>query len=184
MIQFKKVQEILSKIGIKKKHSKLKNLEKVLETIEKKYKAKLPALYKKFLLEYGGAFFESDFIYKSKDNSLTDGYNDIEIFYGLDNSDYSLPKQIECYIDNKDFIPNYLLPIADAPGGDVICLGMTESHFNKVYFWAHDVEEGKNIVLIADSFYDFIKTFTIIENEEDNGIKPKRVWLSDDLLND
>ncbi|AMV27517.1 SMI1 / KNR4 family protein [Gemmata sp. SH-PL17] len=64
-------------------------------------------------------------------------------------------------------IPRALVWIMGDPGGNAICLGLTGEHRGRVYFWVHDegpdpdswdgaVETAGNVVLLANSFTDFV----------------------------
>lgn len=44
-------------------------------------------------------------------------------------------------LDAGYFFPKNLLPIADDPGGNQICISLADKTFGQVYFWAHDEGE-------------------------------------------
>ena len=55
----------------------------------------------------------------------------------------------------------------DDPGGNGICIGLAGAQRGKVYFWIHDelpdpeewdgaVETASNVILLTESFADFI----------------------------
>jgi hypothetical protein len=82
-------------------------------------------------------------------------------------SDLSLRAARRCYQGSELQIPRPLLWIMGDPGGNGICLGMTGPYRGRVYFWIHDeqpapeewdgeVETAGNVVLLADSFTDFV----------------------------
>ena len=79
----------------------------------------------------------------------------------------SLRAARRCYQGSEPKIPRPLLRIMGDPGGNGICLGLTGRHRGRVYFWIHDeqpapeewdgeVETAGNVVLLADSFTDFV----------------------------
>jgi hypothetical protein len=59
-------------------------------------------------------------------------------------------------------VPSSLLPIANDPGGNLVCIGIAAPDLGKVYFWDHERESTSgfphrdNIFKIADSFGTFI----------------------------
>ena len=64
------------------------------------------------------------------------------------------------------------IPIADDPGGNAICLGMSGNERGKVYFWDHEMEadEGdeptfENVYLVAESFASFLKSLKDLPKE-------------------
>ena len=96
-------------------------------------------------------------------------------------------------------MPNSIIPIAECPGGNQLCIGIGEQNNGNVYFWDHENElEAKrmlgidrfseinnywdNIFLVAQSFYDFIMCLEVMEDLESNDDDLVEIWLSDDLL--
>ena len=82
-------------------------------------------------------------------------------------ADLSLRAARRCYQGSEPQIPRPLLWIMSDPGGNGICLGLTGTYRGRVYFWIHDeqpapeewdgeVETAGNVVLLADSFTDFV----------------------------
>lgn len=68
----------------------------------------------------------------------------------------------EDYIDiYEDRLPRAFLPIGNDPGGNVICLGVSEPHYEAIYFWDHeeeseDPEDMTNMYFLADNIYEFV----------------------------
>jgi hypothetical protein len=84
-----------------------------------------------------------------------------------DEPDLSLRAARGCYQGSELQIPRALLWIMGDPGGNGICLGLTEPYRGRVYFWIHDeqpdpqewdgeVETAGNVILLANSFTDFV----------------------------
>jgi hypothetical protein len=82
-------------------------------------------------------------------------------------ADLSLRAARRCYQGGELQIPRPLLWVMGDPGGNGICLGLTGPYRGRVYFWVHDeqpapeewdgeVETAGNVVLLADSFTDFV----------------------------
>jgi hypothetical protein len=88
-------------------------------------------------------------------------------------TDLSLRFARSCYQGGELRIPRALLWIMGDPGGNGICIGLTEKHRGRVYFWIHDeqpdlqdwdgeVETAGNVIRLANSFTEFVA-----------GIRPK-----------
>ncbi len=62
-------------------------------------------------------------------------------------------------------LPDNLLPIANDPGGNLICLSLTGNDLGSIYFWDHDWEgeepSYENTFLIATSFTEFIDSLML-----------------------
>ena len=75
-------------------------------------------------------------------------------------------------------MPRDLLWIMDDPGGNGICLRLSEMKRGQVYLWIHDeqpdpeswdgqVETASNVILLAKSFTDFITAIGPREDGDD-----------------
>lgn len=171
--------QVIMDTDIQRKHG-FKSMEEIL-AFEQKYGIDLSHVYKQFLLHYGSGYIKDDYCYKAKEKSpLTpeDDYDMTDYFYGSDIVD-----NIETY---KEEFERKLLPIADAGGGDFICLGVRDKYKDKIYYWTHE-GRGKfeeNLYLIADTFEDFISSFEKHKHEQKIDLEDIELFLDDDLLND
>ncbi len=169
--------------------SKKENPHETISTIEATYDGALPPTYKEFLLEYGGSFIKEDIMYQPIEKSpITpeDGFDSINFFYGITNDSFSIEKAIQ---NNRDILGNVVLPIADADGGDLICLGLEEEYRDKIYYWYHEDEttgeNGKEMFyLIANNFDEFIMKFTPHKRENNVNLDEVEMFLDEDLLKD
>lgn len=140
-----------------------KTTEKQIAKFEVKKSIKLPKDYRQFLLEYnGGRPMEYEFKI-SKNNSDT-----VIFFLGLgvkkNHPNYDLETNLIVY---KNRMPSELLPIADDPFGNKICLSIKGKKRGKIYLWWHEDEADetdcqpywKNISEIANNFTEFISLF-------------------------
>jgi cell wall assembly regulator SMI1 len=107
----------------------------------------LPDDYRAFLLENnGGTPSPCDFTIGEGDISHV---NDM---YGLhDGPTHARLDHIRRVYRGR--IPGHLLPIADDPGGNEICIGLSDSQRGRVYFWDHETGTMEEI---APSFRDFM----------------------------
>ena len=116
----------------------------------------LPDEYRRILLAFNGGRPKPDgFRFALRRGPYTDSA--VNWFYGLGSSPAN-------DLDwNRDQVrlrmPPELLPIADDPGGNQICLGIDGDARGKVYFWDHEREGAgwTNVDLVADSFEAFLR---------------------------
>ncbi|CBI42398.1 hypothetical protein Bamy01_05710 [Bacillus amyloliquefaciens] len=74
--------------------------------------------------------------------------------FGVDDKDFDVKSMTVAY---EEQMPDWIIPIADADGGDQICLGVKEEATGKVYFLDHEMTDGvKDTFLVANSFSDFM----------------------------
>ena len=118
----------------------------------------LPDDYKTFLLQKNGGIPK-----KAKIKIDLLGVKVVQQFYALTSpaNSYTLSYLLEVYSER---IPNYMLPIADDPAGNLyLCRLQPGDAYGNIYFWDHEEEaDGKsqpyfdNITLVADSFTNFL----------------------------
>lgn len=142
----------------------------------------LPKDYSSWLLKYNGGKPEKESTFKITDNfHENDGYESVKYFFAICNNDtYSLEAK---YYNYQNRIPKELIPIANDPFGNKVCLGIKGKHFNKVYFWDHEnevMEDNQepwwdNVYLIANTFADFINKLFYAEVNEEEWKKNKRI---------
>ena len=138
-----------------------------VEAFEAEIGTPLPDDYRQFLLRSNGGRLD----WYPFDGPTPDGKTwpvVISDVGGLwEESDLSLRAARRCYQGSELQIPRRLLWIMGDPSGNGICLGLTGGYRGRVYFWIHDeqpvpeewdgeVETAGNVVLLADSFTDFV----------------------------
>jgi cell wall assembly regulator SMI1 len=137
-----------------------------IRIIEDKLGYSLPKEYRSHLLAHNGgkckpnvfSFIENDKLSKSK----------IDWFLAIYDGEYdNLLKYIDIYKFEQKRIPEYFIPIAHDPGGNLICISCSCSDYGYVYFWDHEKEilnhgedYSENIYFVANSFDDFIANLT------------------------
>jgi hypothetical protein len=129
---------------------------------------RLPKEYAVFLLKHnGGRPIPNGF---PIDGLANNPFGMIHFFLGIDN-----PVEV-CNIDwsyevLNGRIPSNLLPIADDPGGNAICLSLFGDDAGAVVFWDHAAEHlpptYANIYRIADSFTEFIESLCDLQAENE-----------------
>jgi hypothetical protein len=77
----------------------------------------------------------------------------IDVFYGLSNQ-YNLETEVEDY---QGRLPSGLIPVAQDPGGNQICLAIEGPDCGSVYFWYQEYEGEPNAIwLVAKSWDEFM----------------------------
>lgn len=149
----------------------------------------LPSDYRVFLLAYNGGKPDlQDF--PTPDSNWGGSLHHV---YGLHAGPAYLRLDV-VYETYRGRIPETLLPIADDPGGNAICVGLTGEHQGKIYFWNHEMEQGipawDNTTYISNSFREFTESlFTYIDPNETtvekiirtNNIEELNILLSEGL---
>lgn len=151
-----------------------------IKTLEEKYDLKLPRDYAFYLQYYGNDYIRENYRFIPSSIILSKNVNgaqfEIDSIYGFGNDENKIDNKIKFY---KDILPADLFPIADLPGGDLICIGKKDDKKDKVYIWFHEMDR-ENVFLVSDSFESFIKNFQRIKVEE-NTLDKAELNLSDKL---
>jgi len=128
---------------------------------------RIPPSYRAFLAERDGARpVECVFSY-SRDGRDSDSY--VEDFLGVG---AVAPPEINLLCVAED-MPTGVLPIADDPGGNHVCLDGREGRDGPVLFWHHeeraedDPEDERNLYFIAPDLQTFLDGLTELPPLED-----------------
>ena len=151
-----------------------------LEAFEDIVGAKLSNDYREFLIKHnGGKPTPSDFNISKKQ-----GDDSIHHFYGLhDGPSYSkLDDTYETYFGR---IPDSMIPIADDPAGNAICIGIKQKYKGQVLFWDHELEGdllsrilGNNITVLSTTFNEFLDS--LFEWVDPNETEIEKIIRTDD----
>ena len=151
--------------------------------IEKEIHNQLPKEYRDFFLKCRFPVEFDNMIQIRVDPSIPGaggGWLPFGDFYSLKNdSNYNILENVNCYSGR---IPENLLPIADSPGGNQLCIGVRGSEKGKVYYWDHDYESEDDIYFLANSFTEFIDLLEIDDSLPNEDDVQADIWLADDLL--
>lgn len=174
----------LNEIGLVPLHESFKSCsDEDIKSIGEEFKETLPSDYVWFISNYGEAFVSADVGFRSIETNpwaSASGLNGVTYFYsGQSGSDQSVLNLKERY---RDQIKDCLLPIAESPGGNQVCLSLCSEDTGSVYFWDHNGKIGSDLYLIAKSFRSFLDSFEK-ESEQSDEKKPKIVSsrISDDF---
>ena len=166
------------KVRIKRPGKRLS--EERLAEVEGRFGFRFPPTYRAFLLEHNGGEPEpSAFARKGRAET-----SDVcKVFLGIDTG-RTYDDMVEALENLKDEdeprVPRRMVPIADDPFGNVICISVSGKDAGKIYFWNHESElmqerrksgdvDDKAVSLVADSFEAFMGQFgNNDEDEEDD----------------
>ncbi|UTE73384.1 SMI1/KNR4 family protein [Rossellomorea marisflavi] len=133
----------------------------------------LPLDYKDFLIKYSPLNYDAAIhLIPSLSKNTFDEPLSLINFYGFSPGTSNLLTVMKRY---RDRIPGELIPIAECPGGDQICIGTGNEVFGKIYYWDHDKEKlhvnsqediWGPVTLIHPSFYDLIMSVQKVEETE------------------
>ena len=132
--------------------------EEAINLFESAFEIKLPKDYAQYLMNHNGGSVSPKVFNIGNESQRSQVF----IFYGFQTNeeykDYDLVDNIDLY--ESDF-PNSFYPIGEDPGGNKICLNLNTNDYGKIYFWDHetaseDTPSVKDLILIADSFTDFL----------------------------
>ena len=108
--------------------------EDQIKNLERKYKIKLPQDYSFYLQHYGNDYIKEDYHFIPSEglpNKIKLTQFEIDSIYGLYNDENKIDDKINFY---KNILPADLFPIADLPGGDLVCIGKKMTHKIKYIF--------------------------------------------------
>ena len=73
-----------------------------------------------------------------------------------------------------------LIPIADAEGGNLVCLSLRTHDFGAVWFWDHELEGEAAMTLLSDPFEEFIGNLVPYDEISDAGPAPvvTSMWVN------
>lgn len=135
-----------------------------ISQLESKYQISFPEQYKNHLLRYNGGTPEPSIFLFNEQGRQTNSR--VKYFYAINSGEVDdLEEVIEIFKIEEKRMPNHILPIADDPFGNVVCISSGESDYGYVYFWNHEKEidynvsddsDYTNLYFIASSFNLFI----------------------------
>jgi len=166
----------LEKLGAQIYGATSMNPQQDIETLEKKFGVSLPLEFSEIFCHFGGAItFEKGAKFKPDEKTPWDdenGYQSLEIIYGIGESKNSIAFQQSHY---QDQLPERVLVIGEAPGGNQICLGFG----GEVFFWNHEKDFKHGHYLIASSFSKFLHMLEPGDEEigPTEGIVDSESWL-------
>lgn len=115
----------------------------------------IPNDYKEFMFKYNGGSFLECMIKNTLEGDL--------ILNWVCSWDRDDEMSLHVVLDHSELIKEGFLAFADDPGGNEFLLNLNEHSNGEVYYWSHDrnLVNGKNKILIANSFSDFLNRLDI-----------------------
>lgn len=107
---------------------------------------RLPSDYREFLLRCNGGYTGGALWHCERDV----GVHHIAGF--REESSFSISAHCDSL---REFLPSDVIPIADDPFGNAICLGIRGEKKGRIYFWDHESAED-DPELVSDSFAEFV----------------------------
>lgn len=148
----------MTKFNINSQHETLSNRD--LLNLESSLGVALPDDYRRFLLQHnGGRPYPKAF---PLPNNPRDSHAFIERLFCVSTGNmYDIQKNADLM---KGRLPAELLPIAEDPGGNLICIAVLGENRGKIYFWEHEEEfidqapSFENIYFVANNFDDLLNS--------------------------
>lgn len=138
--------------------------EQDIASVERRLGRSIPLAYRAFLLAHnGGRPQPSGFSSYERDGSLHD-QSVVDWFFGINTGTYHNDLEQRYTMVRERRVPANLFPIANDPGGNLICLSVEGTDIGTVYFWDHEFEASNdgdlltydNIFSIASNFDEFL----------------------------
>ena len=132
--------------------------ESNLAAFEIEFDINLPTPYRNFLLEHNGGRPDPDrFGFIERGHATSSILNYFATLDQLYKTMHFLrsPRNATSYFK----FPLNFLPIAYDPGGNSLCISLSEGNRGQIFFEAHDVPEGLNISFVASDFDTFLDSF-------------------------
>lgn len=125
-----------------------------IEIFENENNIKLTEQYINFLLKWNGGKVIPNLFMISNEQ----GPSVLNVFYGIGDMYDNLTDFIEI-MDERLAVG--FIPIGDDPSGNVICLGIKEPYYDKIYFWDHeqepeDPDDMSNMYFLANGIDEFL----------------------------
>jgi hypothetical protein len=150
-----------------------------LEAFEAELGARLPEDYRQFLIRTNGGVIRGWYRFKGRTPRGEIWHAYLHHICGFrEELHFSLRFMRSCGLSPHSGLPHSLLAVMDDPGGNAICIGLHGEQRAKVYFWIHDelpdpeewdgqVETASNVILLADSFTEFVGGIGPREDDDD-----------------
>jgi hypothetical protein len=160
--------------------------EEGVAAAERQLEVRIPRDYREFLLEVCNGGRPEDNVFERMEDEVSTG---VVSFLGVGHRDDD-DDMVKVYEIFKDRVPPWLLPVARAEAGNLICISIRPEDEGAVYFWDHELEaeEGEspteeNLTLLADSFRGFASALRPTADEVmPQDMEVKRAWVDPAFL--
>lgn len=134
-----------------------------IEAAEERLQLSFPEEYKVFLLKHNGGSPTPN-RFKYNDQEGRDSSSLINYFHAIYDGRIDNLELKYQFLVSEGRLLKKMIPIANDPFGNLICLSAEGDDRGKVYFWDHELEPEiagyENMGLIADSFSEFLGKLT------------------------
>lgn len=142
----------MSELGPKLLGAKALDVALAVQEVERLFP--LPPKFRELLVAVGGALiFDKGAKYQPEEPTpLTkeDGYNSLESLFGLGDGKDSIKRAVAQY---EGELPSKLVPIGQAPGGNLICVNAS----GIVFLWDHESQMEGRAWRVASSLDQFLE---------------------------
>jgi hypothetical protein len=142
--------------------------EQLIRQFETQIGTSLPQEYRDFLARFGGAAFPDTFEAPIREPGHSGEYACPSVFFGFYKPNQrNIPHSLDLtgnYSEYKKRVQRGLLPIAQAIGGNLICLAISGLRRGNIYYWDHETSE---LLFVASSFGEFLSNLQLTKDEED-----------------
>lgn len=122
--------------------------------------------YAYFLKYHGNDYIKDDYWFLLKNDAGDTEQYMVDMLFGLQECTGNIINEMKEW---EDVVQDDLVCIADRPGGDLVCMDKEDG---SIWFWFHDVADD-NLVMVADSFEEFICGFSYEEPASSNNDEPE-----------
>lgn len=136
-----------------------------IEEVERLTGLSFPSQYKTHLLKFNRGKCHPNIFSFIENGRIT--HSRVHWFLAIHDDEYdNLKDYIETYKIEEKRLPHHILPIADDPFGNLICISCGSSDYGVIYFWDHENEvdyeiaddnDYSNLYRIADNFDVFLE---------------------------
>lgn len=141
---------------------------------EKELGVSLPEDYKEFMLKNNGGMSELDwgfdFFDVAAEAESSSMIQEFLVIYDEETYEDDDLKKIYRILRENGEIPPNILPIADDPSGNLICMSVAEENYGRIFFCDHELEEQTTgcmvMSVVARSFTEFVENCYELAFEE------------------
>jgi cell wall assembly regulator SMI1 len=146
--------------------------ESELESVERELDVELPRDYRRFLLEQNGGRTVDDWVLDTPIAHSIGGVLPCDFYSVARSGQYDMSWMLDSY--GLHWLAAGVLPIAEDPGGNVICLSLRGDEYGSVYFWDHelgahegDLPSPQGLTVVAESFEAFVSGLRLADEVEE-----------------
>lgn len=130
-------------------------IEKDILYIENKYKFKFPDEIREHFLTFNGG--------RTERRAFLDEEYEFVVQQFIPIKDDDDGRDLDTVLDtlrHDNTIPNWLIPFADEPSGDLYCFSLDEDELGAIYYWDHECidQPDESYGYLSESLKEFIES--------------------------